>query len=305
MYSASLQCPANLSEADLQILTSALEDDGRALSASRIDNDDEKPWIISIITEISPDLNALSNTLNIMAETCGVSALKTVKESDWRIEQLPDIDWLEHSYQQNPPIEIGPFFFYGSHYKGEKPHDKISLLIDAASAFGSGDHGTTKGCLLAMEMLDKQGVCPWNVLDMGTGSGILSLAAWRMWKAPVLAIDIEEQAITVASNHAKENKIPLGAGYVTAIAGDGFNAPVVAEKAPYELIIANILASVLRTMPEQMKAVSDENGYLILSGILEHQADEISKLYTEHGFSETHRRTIDEWSTLIMRNMNT
>lgn len=227
--------------------------------------------------------------------------LAAIHPGPWTFETIPDTDWLAASYRQFPAFSVGPFFIYGSHHDGAVPGDAIGLQIDAATAFGSGEHGTTKGCLLAMLDLEEAGICPWNVLDMGTGSGILGIAAWKLWKTPVLAVDNDEEAVRVACRHREINKVPAGETDMTCKTGDGFAAKSVQEKKPFDLVIANILAAVLKDMAADLKAVSDANGYVILSGILQKQAQDVLDAYEPLGFALRRRHDVNEWSTLVLQ----
>ena len=184
------------------------------------------------------------------------------------------------------------------------PGAQIGLQIDAATAFGSGEHGTTAGCLRAMLDLKDSGVCPWNVLDMGTGSGILALAAYKLWKTPVLGVDNDAEATRVSGHHRDVNTVPGNATGVIFETGDGFATDIVQTRKPFDLIIANILAGPLKEMAGDLKAVSDENGIVILSGILNTQAQSVLDVYGALGLILTKRYDIDKWSTLVLRNQN-
>jgi ribosomal protein L11 methyltransferase len=243
-------------------------------------------WLIQCISEREIDLREF----------------EALKAGDWSAAEIPDTDWLAASYKQFPAFEVGPFFIYGSHHDGKIPDEKISLQIDAATAFGSGEHGTTKGCLLALSKLKDEGVCPWNVLDMGTGSGILGIAAWKLWKTPVLAVDNDEECVRVTCRHREFNKVPSGDTGLIAKAGDGFRTAAVQDKKPYDLVIANILAVVLRELAGELKAVSDSNGFVILSGILNRQAQEVLDVYEPLGFTLRDKVEIGDWSTLVLQN---
>ena len=151
-----------------------------------------------------------------------------------------------------------------------------------------------------MAKLKDDGVCPWNILDMGTGSGILAIAAWKLWKAPVLAVDHDDEAVRVTERHAEANKVPLSKGNLVTACGDGFQTPLVSEKAPYELIIANILAGPLKEMAGDLAAVLDENGYVILSGILDEQADDVIAAYTAQNLTLRDHTHLNGWSTLTL-----
>lgn len=234
------------------------------------------------------------------------NSLKSIHPGPWVFgEMMGDTDWLAASYKQFPAFSIGPFFIYGSHHDPEQdgslPEEAIGLQIDAATAFGSGEHGTTKGCLLAMLDLNTDGVCPWNVLDMGTGSGILGIAAWKIWKTPVLAVDNDEEAVRVACRHRELNHVPSGAADMICKAGDGFAAPLVQDKKPFDLVIANILAVTLKEMAGDLAAVCDKNAHVILSGILIRQAQEVLDVYAPYGFTLVRRYDIGDWATLVLR----
>jgi ribosomal protein L11 methyltransferase len=231
-----------------------------------------------------------------------LDVFRNIQPGEWSAEKIPDTDWLTASYKQFPAFDVGPFFIYGSHHDGKIPDDKIGLQIDAATAFGSGEHGTTKGCLLAMIDLKESGVCPWNVLDIGTGSGILGIGAWKLWKTPVLATDNDAEAVRVAAHHRDVNHVQADNTGMTCVTADGFSAAEVQAKKPFDLIIANILAVVLREMAGELKACSDKNGFIILSGILNSQAREVLDAYEPIGFALRNRFDIGEWSTLVLQN---
>ena len=149
--------------------------------------------------------------------------------------------------------------------------------------------------------LKGQGACPWNVLDMGTGSGILAIAAWKLWKTPVLAVDNDPESIRVTQRHLEANKVPESKGHVRTLVNEGFDGSVVQDKGPYDLIIANILPGPLKNMAKDLVDCVDENGAVILSGILNEQAQDVLDIYTTLGLQ--HRKTLEngDWSTLLLR----
>ncbi len=296
MYRASIKLPADYKEESLTLLADAFEDISEAHVALR-ENTHSGPWNIEWVLRDAPDIVDLTARLSVQAQIQGLE----LPSISWNISKIDtDINWLEESYKQPPPFSVGPFFIHGSHYEGDIPQGQMSLQIDAATAFGSGEHGTTKGCLQAMLDLKGRGQCPWNVLDMGTGSGILAIAAWKLWKTPILAVDNDAEAIRVSEHHADLNGVKLGGSALSIQTGDGFSASLVAKKAPFDLIIANILAAPLIEMAEALASVSDKNGYVILSGMLAEQADKVLSAYTKLGFSLKERYDIGEWSTLCL-----
>jgi ribosomal protein L11 methyltransferase len=284
LFAARTTLPANLSEADAHAVPARHE--GLDMSISIHREFDGGEWFVQCVSQFPLDDEILN----------------TVHKGPWAREEIQDMDWLAASYKQFPAFSVGPFFIYGSHHEDAVPDGQMGLLIDAATAFGSGEHGTTKGCLLAMLDLNEAGVCPWNVLDMGTGSGILGIAAWKLWKTPVLAVDNDEEAVRVACRHREMNNVPSGDTGMICKAGEGFQTPAVREKRPFDLIIANILAVTLKEMVMEIKGCSDNNGYVILSGILNKQAQEVLDVYEPQGFKLAKRYDIDDWSTLVLQN---
>jgi ribosomal protein L11 methyltransferase len=295
LYAVRAKLPAHLDAAGIKTFSEKLSALEQPFSVLRENNNPKAGWILEWIISDAPDKRALAANANAAMPWDNIF----LKEADLEIQKIPETtDWLAHSYRQFPAFSVGPFYIYGSHCKDPVPDGQLGLQIDAATAFGSGEHGTTKGCMMAMLDLKGQGACPWNVLDMGTGSGILGLAAWTLWKTPVLAVDNDPEAVRVAVHHAAINKVP--AAEFLCAQGDGFAADIVQEKKPFDLIIANILAGPLKDMAGDLMQVSDENGYVILSGILNEQANGVLEAYKN--FRLRNRYDIGEWSTLVLQN---
>lgn len=296
MFTARLQLPAHFNEKKLSLMAELFESE--AFTVLRKNRQENEDWVLEWLCEEHPDLDCVPSKLSILAE---VHDLDLGDASEVVVEETPERDWLSYSYQQFPAFTVGSFFIYGSHHENEVPDDQLGLQIDAATAFGSGEHGTTAGCLQAMEWLKDQGMCPWHVLDMGTGSGILAIAAWKLWKTPVLAVDNDPEAIKVTEKHRILNGIPDGKMNILSAVGDGFAADIVQQRKPYELVIANILAGSLRDMAGDLKAVVDDGGRAILSGILDEQAKSVIKAYEDQGLNLIHQIHLDGWSTLILQ----
>jgi len=265
--------------------------DSVGFSAARVENKHTGDWVLEWICDIAPNLDHARAALVHISDVSG----------DFEIQDTPDIDWLSHSYQQFPAFAVGPFFIYGSHHEGDVPEEAFGLQIDAATAFGSGEHGTTAGCLEAMVWLKEQGMCPWHVLDMGTGSGILAVAAWKLWKTPVLAVDNDAEAVRVAEHHRVLNGIPDGKMNILNAVGDGFAAEIVQQRAPYELVIANILAGPLKEMAADLANVVDDGGRVILSGILDEQAEGVKAAYEAQNLHVAKTIQIDGWTSFILQ----
>ncbi len=280
-------------------LAEALVDTALSSSALRQDRKHTRPWVLEWLFEDKPDEQDALAKLHLQAAIHNISEVD-ISAGMLEIEETPDENWLEKTYREFPPFSIGPFFMHGSHFEGDTPHAQIGLKVDAATAFGSGEHETTKGCMEAMLDLKGKGVCPWNILDMGTGSGILALAAWKLWKSPITAVDNDAESIVVTERHAEMNGVPINKSGLLCECGDGFHTPIVNKQKPYELILANILAGPVIEMAPDLVRVMDDNGYCILSGMLVEQADLVASAYEGEGLILKKRYDIGEWSTLVM-----
>ncbi|MGH1404061.1 MAG: 50S ribosomal protein L11 methyltransferase [Alphaproteobacteria bacterium] len=281
-------------------LAESLIDVAISSSALREDRKHNKPWILEWLVEDHIEKEHVISRISVHMAAHNITDIDVTAEQI-EIEETPDENWLEKTYQEFKPFSIGPFFIHGSHYEGDVPEGQIPLKVDAATAFGSGEHETTKGCMQAMLDLKGKGACPWNILDMGTGSGILALAAWKLWNSPILAVDNDPESVHVAARHAQMNDVNLSASAMTCDCGDGFNTPSVNKQKPYELILANILAGPVIEMAPSLVKVLDDNGYCILSGMLVEQADLVASAYEGEGLTLKKRYDIGEWSTLIMQ----
>lgn len=301
MQQATIKLKENLAELDIARLNDAIADLEPVAHSALRQGSHLGPWNVTWIFDDHAPLTekSLAARLESAAEILAIDTGAITCE----ITPInPDTNWLEESYRAFPPFSVGPFFIYGSHYDQSPPEGQIALQIDAATAFGSGEHGTTKGCLQAMLDLKAAGICPWNVLDMGTGSGILAIAAWKLWKTPIAAIDIDPESIAVTQRHGQSNGVKIGGSALSLEAGDGFNTDLCQKKKPYELVIANILAGPLIDMSKDLAAVMDENSYVILSGMLNEQAEDVLAAYKTQGLKQFKRYDIGDWTTLVLRN---
>ncbi len=299
MYTVRTYLKSDLSDNQARCLAEALIDDALSGSALRQDRKHNRPWILEWLFEDEPNVEDAVAKLALQGAIHNIGDVDITADMI-EIEKTPDENWLEKTYREFPPFSIGPFFLYGSHYDGDVPDGQIGLQIDAATAFGSGEHETTNGCMKAMLDLKGQGACPWNILDMGTGSGILALAAWKLWKSPILAVDNCAESIVVTQRHAEMNGVSLSKSALSCECGDGFKTPSVNKNRPYELILANILAGPVIEMAPDLVRVLDDNGYCVLSGMLVEQADLVASAYEGEGLSLKKRYDVGEWSTLVM-----
>lgn len=218
---------------------------------------------------------------------------------DFVISELPETDWVAHVRRELAPVPAGRFFLYGSHDADKVPADVIPLAIDAAMAFGTGHHGTTKGCLLALDRLADQGVRPGNVADIGCGTAVLAMAAVKLWPGlPAIASDIDEVAIETSLANLTFNDL---AGQIDCITCAGFEDPALAKAAPFDLIFANILKGPLIDLAPDMAKHAAPGGFVILSGILNTQADEVVAAYQAQGFEQIVRDVLGDWTTLTLK----
>lgn len=214
------------------------------------------------------------------------------------LSELPEIDWVAHVRRELAPIEAGRFFLYGAHDADKVPEGRIALLIEAAVAFGTGHHGTTLGCLRALDRLVDQGLAPARVIDMGCGTAVLAMAAARVFPGTVLASDIDPVAVEVAEANARANGL---ADRLVCVEAAGFDHPRIAAGAPYDLIFANILMGPLIELAPDMARQAAPGGTVILSGLLTTQAQAVTAAYVAQGFVPVAREDIGEWSTLVLR----
>jgi len=214
------------------------------------------------------------------------------------VSELPDTDWVAKVRRELSPVEAGRFFVYGSHDADKVPADCEPLLIEAAMAFGTGHHGTTLGCLKALDRLANQGVVGQNVADIGCGTAVLAMAAARIWPNPVLASDIDQVAVDVANANVAANNLT---GRVICLEAAGFENDQLKSAAPFDLVFANILKGPLIELAPDMAQHTQSQGFAILSGLLVEQAPDVTAAYQAAGYDLIHREDIGEWSTLTLQ----
>ncbi|NSY39442.1 50S ribosomal protein L11 methyltransferase [Leisingera sp. ANG59] len=232
-------------------------------------------------------------------DEAGLALLAAMHEAKpFVVSEVPETDWVAHVRRELAPVEAGRFFVYGSHDADRVPADKIPLLIEAAMAFGTGHHGTTLGCLKALDHLLDEGFSGEKVADIGCGTAVLAMAAARVWDGTILASDIDEVAVEVAEANLKANGME---GKVICLEAAGFDNPQLQAQAPYDLIFANILKGPLVALAPDLTANLRPGGYAILSGILNEQADDVVSVYAQNGANPARRDEIGEWTTLLLR----
>ena len=217
---------------------------------------------------------------------------------EFKISELPQIDWVSKVQRSLKPVVAGRFFVYGSHDSDKVPPDCEPLLIEASMAFGTGHHGTTKGCLLALERLITDGFKAKNVIDVGCGTAVLAMAAARIFSANVIASDIDSVAHSVAKMNILANGLDRN---IQCFEASGFAHEQIKTKNPFDLIFANILLAPLLAIATDISKYSLSGGYVVLSGILSEQAELVVNKYTGVGFSLSNQIEIGEWVTIIFR----
>lgn len=218
---------------------------------------------------------------------------------DFHVEILESKNWLKENVIKFAPFEIGSFLIYGIHEPVCPKTDKIPVQVYAATAFGS-EHQTTKMCLQAISELYKKISVPQKILDMGTGSGILSIAAAKIWaqKPQIIAADIDSESVDVTANNAITNNIETN---ITSILSDGYTNPVIKQNSPYDLIFANILANPLKEMCPAAYNALKENGCYLISGFIDNQEADIIKHHQEIGFKLLKTYKLENWRAALLQ----
>ncbi|WP_299440390.1 50S ribosomal protein L11 methyltransferase [uncultured Rhodospira sp.] len=264
-----------------------------ALLCFEIDTPGPRPglWRLEGLCERAPDPARLSTAVALAARAAGIA------EPPVSVERLGPRDWLAENLTSFPPLDIGRFHLRGSHVTDPPPPGRHTLIVDAATAFGSGEHPTTRGCLLALDDLARRGRSA-RVLDMGCGTGVLALAAAAQWRCPVLAVDNDAESVRVARHNVRRNGL---AAWVRGLRSDGFRDARVRAAGPYDLILANILARPLAGMSRSAAAALAPGGRIVLSGLLATQEARVATAYRRQGLALERRYPIEEWMTLVMR----
>lgn len=258
------------------------------LSVSHYEHQDNE-WHTTAHYDEQPDIPniscLISETLNIPKE-----------EISLEVNTIKDIDWVSHVQKGLKPVTAGRFFIHGSHDKNHSKNEAYSIEIDAAQAFGTAHHGTTKGCLEAIDSLCDE-LTPNTILDLGTGTGVLAIAAALCWpQANIIASDIDPVAVEIAAQNAKLNGVEKN---LTHLCANGLENNTIKSNAPYDLIIANILAKPLIAMAKSITSNLKPRGTLILSGLLENQKRDVITAYQNTGLSPQRHSLNDEWAICL------
>ena len=248
-------------------------------------------WRVDIHSRTKPNAKALRALVGAAA---GAKAAKTL-----RFATVAAKDWVAESLVGLKPVTAGRFIVYGAHDRAGIAPNRIGIEIEAALAFGTGHHGTTRGCLLALDRLCKLwhgGKAAPRILDLGTGSGVLAIAAARALHRRVLATDIDAAAVRVARANARLNGVgPL----VTLATAAGVTAPAIRAQAPFDLVFANILLEPLQRLAAPLAKIVAPGGHVVLSGLLTAQTNAALAAY--RAFRLERRIVLDGWTTLVLK----
>ena len=270
------------SVAEAEYLASQLED--FCLAVSWFEKDAQaQVWQVEATFEEQPDEKNIKSLLGALS---------------YELAPLPSKDWLSENRKSFPAIDIGPFYIYGSHHQEKLPEGKIAFRIDAATAFGTGQHATTQGGLLALHDLKQAGIKVQNYLDLGCGTAVLAMAMARLFQIRGIASDNDPEAVDRANLNVAENHLER---FVEVILSEGFSHERLEAQAPYSLIAANILADPLIALSPEMARFMAEEGKVILSGLLQTQQQGTLKAYEKVGFSLQKTYPMAEWVTLVLK----
>lgn len=266
----------------------ALDDFADAIAAFEVTPGGD--WRMEAYSVDAPNPDAVAAALATAAKALGCAP------PAHHIGPLPSVDWLAENRAAFPPQRLGRFFIHGSHFEGKPPAGRVPLLIDAATAFGSGEHATTRLCLKAIELEAKKRPLR-RPLDVGCGSGILAIAAAKLARISVLACDIDPESVRVARENAVINQ---AARWVRPVHADGFGHPAL-KRGGHDLILANILARPLRMIARDVARSLAPGGVCVLSGLLTTQEAMVGSAYRQQGLALVARNRRDGWSSLTFR----
>lgn len=252
-------------------------------------------WRLTGYAEGAPDEAAVVASVSAAAAVAGVGA------PDIRFAPVVQKDWVAEVERTLTPIHVPPYYVFGSHIRDTPPAKSIAIQIDAGLAFGTGNHETTQGCLQALETVQADRP-PKSPIDIGTGSGILAIAVAKRFDVDVMASDIDPIAVDVARENASINGV---ADRIRFVVSDGLDHTGITASAPYDLILANIVANPLIALAPGISEIAAIGGHVILSGILLEQAESVTAAYRDGGLSLMDRIDLGNWSTLILTRAET
>ncbi|WP_188063649.1 50S ribosomal protein L11 methyltransferase [Sphingobium sp. KCTC 72723] len=294
-WKVTLPCTRAEAEAlDGDIAAFALMDRPPVLMTSEAAPDDEDKWQLDAYFEGKPSPAAIKLLRSMVPSAAGAKPL---------VEALPDADWVTISQQGLEPVTAGRFHVRNLAEDPELP-GHVNILIAASRAFGTGQHETTAGCLTMLDRMRRVGMRFTNIADIGTGTGLLAFAALNLWpRAYAIASDIDPVAVEISGENAGLNGVKLGSGkgQLALVTAAGANHAAIVGRAPYDLLIANILAGPLIELAPSLCALVEDGGTILLAGLLNEQADAVLAAYRAQGMRLAERGDRGDWPTLRLR----
>lgn len=294
-WKLTLPCTRAEAEAiDAEMAELAISPPPVLMVTEEVEDDDER-WRLDAYFEGKPDAAAIAAVRALVPSSAKTKA---------RPVHVPDADWVALSQADLTPVRAGRFFVHTGAYADAVPPDLRAYRIEASRAFGTGHHETTTGCLMMLDAIARRGTRVDTLIDLGTGTGLLAFAALHLWpRAFATATDIDPVSIEVSVENAGTNGVPTGfaRGRLALGVADGVASPLVLDRAPYDLVIANILAGPLIDMAIDFTAIAAPGAQIVLAGLLTRQADAVAAAYRRQGCRVAERLMLGDWTILRLR----
>ncbi|MBX9874994.1 MAG: 50S ribosomal protein L11 methyltransferase [Beijerinckiaceae bacterium] len=288
-----LTLPCTKAEAEA---IAAAEDDASDIVLITTEEDEASGrWRLDVYFDGKPAAAALKKVRALVPSAAGVAAKPAL---------LDDADWVTMSQSGLEPVRAGRFFVHTAAHADAVPADVRAFRIEASPAIGTGPHETTTGCLMMLDAMKRRGARVDNLIDLGTGTGLLAFAALHLWpRAYATATDIDAVSIEVTAENAEINGVATGQrqGRLALDVADGTRSALVQRRAPYDLIIANILADPLIALAPDVAAIAAPRAQVVLAGLLNRRAEDVAKAYRRQGFRLAERLVLGDWSILRLR----